>query len=97
MLEFGLKHGDATEIESDLLVLKYAQARHGLDRAVARNLIRRRLCTDEVGYAWGRGVPVIFLAQEGQEIHFDVRTHKCIRYRSILHLSRELEGLLKRL
>jgi hypothetical protein len=49
----------------------------------------------EVGYAWGKEVPVIFLAREGQTLHFDVRTHRCIYYRTIGQLSRDLERLIR--
>jgi hypothetical protein len=51
----------------------------------------------EVGYAWGLNVPVIFLAREGQKLHFDVQTHRCIFYKSIRQLGRELEKLLRHL
>jgi hypothetical protein len=40
------------------------------------------------------GVPVVFLAKSGQELHFDVQTHRCIFYKSIRQLARELENLL---
>lgn len=49
----------------------------------------------EVGYAWGKGVPVIFLAREGEKLHFDVSTHRCIYYKSIRHLARDLEKLIR--
>ena len=32
----------------------------------------------EVGYAWGRGIPVIFVAKKDEKLHFDVSTHRCI-------------------
>ena len=48
----------------------------------------------EVGYAWGCGVPVVFLAKEGESLHFDVKTHRCIFYKSIRHLSSQLDKLL---
>jgi hypothetical protein len=32
----------------------------------------------EVGYAWGRAIPVITIAREGEKLHFDVSTHRCI-------------------
>ena len=51
----------------------------------------------EVGYAWGCGVPVVILARQGEELHFDVKTHRCIYYRNIKHLARELEGLIQKL
>ena len=49
----------------------------------------------EVGYAWGREVPVIFVAREGEPLHFDVKTHKCIYYRTIGQLARDLEKLIR--
>jgi hypothetical protein len=48
----------------------------------------------EVGYAWGKGVPVIFIAREQEELHFDVKTHRCIYYRTIGQLSKDLERLI---
>ena len=49
----------------------------------------------EVGYAWGKGVPVITLAREGEKLHFDVSTHRCIFYRTIGQLAKELEKLVR--
>ena len=49
----------------------------------------------EVGYAWGKGVPVIFLARKGEQLHFDVSRHRCIYYTSIRQLGHELEKLLR--
>jgi hypothetical protein len=49
----------------------------------------------EVGYAWGRNVPVIALAREGEKLHFDVSTHRCIFYRTIGQLAKELEKLIR--
>ena len=51
----------------------------------------------EVGYAWGRDIPVIFLAREGETLHFDVKTHRCIYYKTIGQLSRDLEKLISEL
>jgi hypothetical protein len=45
----------------------------------------------EIGYAWGQGVPVLFIAREGEKVHFDVSTHRCLFYASIRQLKRELE------
>jgi hypothetical protein len=45
----------------------------------------------EVGYAWGKGVPVLFIARDGETLHFDVKTHRCLFYTSIRHLKRDLE------
>jgi hypothetical protein len=47
----------------------------------------------EVGYAWGQHVPVLFIAREGEKLHFDVSTHRCLFYTSIRQLKRELEQL----
>lgn len=49
----------------------------------------------EVGYAWGKGVPVIFLARSGEQLHFDVTRHRCIYYKSIRQLAKDLEKLLR--
>jgi hypothetical protein len=51
----------------------------------------------EVGYAWGQGVPVLFIARDGEALHFDVSTHRCLFYTSIRHLKRELEQAARRL
>jgi len=49
----------------------------------------------EVGYAWGKNIPVITLAREGEKLHFDVSTHRCIFYRTIGQLAKELEKLVR--
>jgi hypothetical protein len=49
----------------------------------------------EVGYAWGKGIPVIFIARQGEELHFDVSRHRCIYYKSIRQLAKDLEKLLR--
>jgi hypothetical protein len=49
----------------------------------------------EVGYAWGKGVPVIFVARKGENLHFDVSTHRCIFYGRFTKFARELEKLIK--
>jgi hypothetical protein len=48
----------------------------------------------EVGYAWGRGVPVIFVARKGEQLHFDVSTHRCIFYGKFSQFAKTLEELL---
>jgi hypothetical protein len=48
----------------------------------------------EVGYAWGRGVPTLLVARVGQELLFDVKTHKCIYYKNISDLRKRLADLL---
>ncbi|MEE4603086.1 MAG: hypothetical protein V2J65_17515 [Desulfobacteraceae bacterium] len=49
----------------------------------------------EVGYAWGKSIPVIFVARNGEELHFDVRTHRCIFYGRFKQFAKELEELIK--
>ena len=49
----------------------------------------------EVGYAWGRGTRVIFLARKGEILHFDVSTHRCVYYGKFTELSKNLEQLLR--
>ncbi|MDR3688040.1 MAG: hypothetical protein P4L46_01585 [Fimbriimonas sp.] len=49
----------------------------------------------EVGYAWGYGKKVIFLAKKGEDLHFDVSTHRCIYYGKFGTLAEELECLLR--
>ncbi len=49
----------------------------------------------EVGYAWGRGVPVIFVARKGEKLHFDVSTHRCIFYGRFRDFASELEELIR--
>ncbi len=51
----------------------------------------------EVGYAWGKGVPTLLVAREGQELKFDVRSHRCIYYSNISHLRRQLPDLMPKL
>jgi hypothetical protein len=51
----------------------------------------------EVGYAWGRDIPTIIIAREGEQLHFDVSRHRCIFYRNIRHLAKELTQLIDRL
>jgi len=48
----------------------------------------------EVGYAWGKGIPVVFVARDGEEPHFDVKAHRCLYYRTIKQLARDLEKLI---
>jgi hypothetical protein len=45
----------------------------------------------EVGYAWGMNKPVILVAREGQRLHFDLCTHKCLFYKTIGKLAEALE------
>lgn len=49
----------------------------------------------EVGYSWGCGVPVILVAQKGEQLPFDVSTHRCLFYGSFSRFAVELEQLLR--
>jgi hypothetical protein len=44
----------------------------------------------EIGYAWGRGVPTLLIARKGEDLKFDITTHKCIFYSNISHLKKQL-------
>lgn len=46
----------------------------------------------EVGYAWGRGRPTILLVRDENELRFDVRGQRCLKYERI----KDLEDLLTR-
>jgi len=48
----------------------------------------------EVGYAWGKNIPVIFVAKKGEQLHFDVSTHKCIFYGKFTQFAKDLEALI---
>ncbi|HLB54901.1 MAG TPA: hypothetical protein VJK71_07330 [Gemmatimonadales bacterium] len=49
----------------------------------------------EVGYAWGKAVPVIFVAKKGENLHFDVSTHRCIFYGKFSQFAKDLEALIR--
>ncbi len=51
----------------------------------------------EVGYAWGKGVPTLLVAKQGEELKFDVKTHRCLYYKNISDLRRQLSPLLAEL
>jgi hypothetical protein len=46
----------------------------------------------EVGYAWGKSRPTILLIKDDQELRFDVRSQRCLKYERI----RDLEDSLKK-
>lgn len=48
----------------------------------------------ELGYAWGKSIPVILIAQNADDLHFDVRGHRCLEYKSIRALEESLAGEL---
>lgn len=51
----------------------------------------------EVGYAWGKRVPTLLVAKTGEELQFDVRTHRCIYYRNFSDLKRQMLQLIPKL
>ena len=44
----------------------------------------------EVGYAWGKSLPTVLLAQERAPLPFDVQSQRCIRYAQIHNLKSTL-------
>jgi hypothetical protein len=48
----------------------------------------------EIGYAWGRGIPTLLVAKKGQELLFDLKTHRCIFYKNILDLRCQLADIM---
>jgi hypothetical protein len=51
----------------------------------------------EVGYAWGRGVRTVLVVAQADELKFDVRSQRCLVFRSIGHLEELLTNELKTL
>lgn len=51
----------------------------------------------EVGYAWGCNIPTVLIVRELDELKFDVRGHKCLRYSSIKTLEDSLKRELQQL
>ena len=51
----------------------------------------------EVGYAWGRGRPTVLVANKNDELRFDVRGQRCLKYQSIKDLEKTLTDELKSL
>jgi hypothetical protein len=51
----------------------------------------------EVGYAWGKGRPTVLLANKKDELRFDVRGQRCLKYQSIKDLENQLTTELKSL
>lgn len=49
----------------------------------------------EVGYAWGKGRPTVLVADKKDELKFDVRGQKCLRYLNIKDLDKLLTSELK--
>jgi hypothetical protein len=51
----------------------------------------------EIGYAWGRKRPTILLAKEQEELKFDVRGQRCLKYGIIEDLEKSLAKELREL
>jgi hypothetical protein len=53
----------------------------------------------EVGYAWGKEIPTVLLVKKPEELSFDVRGQRCLKYEIIRELeetlTKELTGLLQ--
>jgi hypothetical protein len=49
----------------------------------------------EVGFAWGRDVPTVLLCKDGTPLEFDVQGQRCLFYKSIRDLERQLTDELK--
>ncbi len=85
---------DKTHFTGDIL----HRVRHGIETAfiVIADLTEGRPNVYlEVGYAWGRGIPVILLARKGELVHFDLSTHRCLYYGKFTQLAKDLEQLLR--
>jgi hypothetical protein len=74
-------------------VMDWVKARIGSARLVVADLSTGNANVYlEVGYAWGKGVPTILLSKSSDELKFDVKSQRCIVYKSI----KQLEELLAR-
>lgn len=51
----------------------------------------------EVGYAWGLNRRTLLLTQSTDDLRFDVRNHKCLVYKNIRELEKQLVSTLKSL
>jgi nucleoside 2-deoxyribosyltransferase len=51
----------------------------------------------EIGYAWGKGRPTILLIKNDQDLLFDVRGQRCLKYERIRDLEESLKNELKEL
>ena len=51
----------------------------------------------EIGYAWGKGRPTLLLLKDEQELRFDVRNQRCLKYERIKDLEEALSKELKEL
>jgi nucleoside 2-deoxyribosyltransferase len=51
----------------------------------------------EIGYAWGKGRPTILLAKSSEELRFDVRGQRVLKYENLVELRKALRKELKEL
>jgi hypothetical protein len=51
----------------------------------------------EVGYAWGKERPTLIVVREGEELKYDISSQRCIRYKSINDLAKQLGQVLRTL
>jgi hypothetical protein len=51
----------------------------------------------EVGYAWGKDKPTLFISNSTDSLKFDVKTHRCIIYKTINELAKRLRADLETL
>ncbi len=45
----------------------------------------------EVGYAWGKDKPTLFLSNNSDSLKFDLKTQRCIIYKTINELAKRLQ------
>lgn len=51
----------------------------------------------EVGYAWGREKPTLLLVQDPSDLKFDIKGHRCLKYKKIKELEDSLSKEFKNL
>ena len=51
----------------------------------------------EVGYAWGRGIPTLFVARDNEKSKFDVQSHHNLLYRNVRDLETKLHTAIGQL
>lgn len=85
---------DETHFTGDIL-LRIRQAIETASIVIADLSEARPNVYLEVGYAWGNGRPVVFLARKGESLHFDVSTHRCLYYGRFTQLRSDLERMLR--
>jgi len=51
----------------------------------------------EVGYAWGKNCPTVLLVKKSENLPFDVKSQRCLKYERIIDLEKSLKKELKAL